>query len=290
MATIGIAIKPGVELARGLFHDVMKWAKECQHVVCVEKQVSALSSGLPVDILPVSELVHRADWIISMGGDGTLIWLARHARTNGPLFIGVHFGTFGFLNEIKSTELIDVLKQLEAGTHRVEERNALFVHVERDGERCYSSAVVNDVVVQKGSHGRILDIDLAVDGEDISRMRADGLIVATPTGSTAYSLSAGGSIVHPSLPVMLITPICPHSLSNRPLIIGLESEVQVLVPSYDEEIFLSVDGQERMMLKAGDNIRIRRAGHKIRFVKSPSVSYYEILRDKLNWGIRNTQF
>lgn len=289
MATIGVAIKPGVEAARGLVQELWQWAGARRHTVCIEKGVRTLAGGLSLEALPVEELVQCADWMLSMGGDGTLIWVARRARQKGPVFIGVHFGTLGFLNEIRSTELLSTLEELEKGTAEIEQRNALLVRVRRRSEDCFESAVVNDVVIQKGSHGRILDLDLDIDAENVTCIRADGLIIATPTGSTAYSLSAGGSIVHPSLAVMLLTPICPHSLSNRPVIIGLDSEVRVSVPSYEGDIFLSVDGQETMALRPSDEVLISKAAHKIRFVKSPSMSYYDILRSKLRWGLRNIE-
>ncbi|NMC63375.1 MAG: NAD(+)/NADH kinase [SAR324 cluster bacterium] len=288
MATIGVAIKPGVEAAKKIFQQLLKWARTNNHKICIEEQASRIASNEDsVSVLGVKELVQQSDWVISMGGDGTLIWLARHARDDGPLFLGVNFGRLGFLNEIQSTELISTLDKLEKGKIEIEERSALLVRVEGEGRRCFESVVVNDVVVQKGAQGRLLEVDLAIDREGVTRFHADGLIVSTPTGSTAYSLSAGGSIVHPSLPVMLITPICAHSLSHRPLVISLESEVTVSLPSYDEEVFLRFDGQESYPFEAGNLVRVSKASQKIRFIKTSSLSFYRILQSKLKWGLTN---
>ena len=285
MATIGVAFKPGVN-SPDLLLQICDWASAHGHPVIAEAGV-VLPPGVELVKFSAAELVFKSDWVISIGGDGTLIWLARYARDDGPLFIGVHSGTFGFLTEIRSSELVEVLNRLHEGEMHAEERDAVSVRLVRNGGGVFSCTALNDAVVQKGSQGRILDIDLSIDGEGVTRMRADGIIVATPTGSTAYSLSAGGPIVHPSQKVMVITPICAHSLTNRPLIVGMASRVEVRVPHYEGEIFLNVDGQGMVQLQSDDTVVVEGASHRIRFIRSPSLSYYDILRTKLNWGLHN---
>ncbi len=155
-------------------------------------------------------------------------------------------------------------------------------------EKCvFSSQAVNDVVVQKGTQDRLMDIDFAVDNEDVMRLRADGLIISTPTGSTAYSLAAGGSIVHPLLSALLVTPICPHSLTSRPLVLSLDATLSLRLPQHDGHTLLSIDGQVSVPLHSGDRVKVSRAHNVVRFARSPSKSYFEILRRKLNWGVAN---
>jgi NAD+ kinase len=154
-------------------------------------------------------------------------------------------------------------------------------------EPIFVSQAVNDAVIQKSARARLFDMDLRVDGEDVMRLRADGLIMATPTGSTAYSLAAGGSIVDPELSVVLLTPICPHSLSSRPLVLSLDRNIIIATPSVEDSVYLIIDGQHSVELQAGDRISISRAKNRVKFAKSPSKSYFEILRTKLNWGIAN---
>ncbi len=285
MVQIGAAIKPGISSARDLLEQILNWCGTKGHVLSIEQSSARDIPGLKIPQLPVHELVQSSDWVISIGGDGTLIWLARHAREDGPLFIGVHFGTFGFLTDVKSTELLTTLDSIDGGITAAEERGTLLVRVMREGAEILGSPAVNDAVIQRGSRGRILDIDLTVNGEAVTRLRGDGLILATPSGSTAYSLSAGGPIVHPTLPAVLITPICAHSLTNRPLIMGIESEIRVTVPAYEGRVFLTIDGQESLQLKSGDEVLVSEGSCRIRFIRDPSLSYYDILRTKLNWRL-----
>jgi NAD+ kinase len=235
----------------------------------------------------VIELATRADPIVTLGGDGTLLGVARNIDGYSPTFVGVNFGNLGFLTEIKPEELFPVVEQVLAGTAPVRERSMLLTEVLRGESIVFSSQAVNDAVIMKGARSRLIDLDFYVDNEAVMRLRADGLIVATPTGSTAYSLAAGGSIVSPSLAAVLVTPICPHSLTSRPLVLDLEAELKITVPQYDGRVFLTVDGQVSLELQTGDTVRIRRAKQRLRFVRSLQRSYFSVLRTKLNWGIPN---
>jgi NAD+ kinase len=233
------------------------------------------------------ELVNRADPIVTLGGDGTLIGVARHVHGASPLFIGVNFGNLGFLTEVRPDEVFSVIERALAKQVRCAERVLLTVQLERDGRVVFESQAVNDVVVQKGARARLPDLDLMVNQQDVARIRADGIIFATPTGSTAYSLAAGGSIAHPSLSVILVTPICPHSLTNRPLILPGSAKIQVTLPQFDDEVLVTVDGQISEQLRTGDIVRVRQAEQTVKFVISPEQGYFDILRTKLNWGRPN---
>ena len=281
---IGIAIKPDINGGTAILHELIDWARTKGHSLIVDPEAQSLLSDTRFKSMQRAEMVSASDIVVSLGGDGTLISVARHANADGPVFVGVHFGTFGFLTEIKSEELIACLERYIAGELKAQERCVLKACVMRGGAEVFSSLAINDVAVQKGAAGRLVTVELGINGESVSVIRGDGIIIASPTGSTAYSLSAGGSIVHPSLPATLITPICPHSLSSRPLIVGLDSEISVSMPDYDTEMYVTVDGQLSLLLEKDDIVRAQRAPFAVRFLRSPSMSYFDILRAKLHWG------
>jgi len=286
MATIGLAIRGGIERAKSLGHELFAWAAPRGHTVVCESETAKLL-GLSEGGLSAAELAHAADPIVILGGDGTLIGVGRYVDKSSPTLVGVNFGNLGFLTEVTPDELFSTVESVLAGSAAIGTRSMLRAEVWRDEQIIFSSQAVNDAVVQKGARARLLDLDIAVNGEEIMRLRCDGLIAATPTGSTAYSLAAGGSIVHPSLAVMLVTPICAHSLTSRPLILPLESSFSVSVPLYEGRVFLMIDGQDNVELRSGDVVKITKAKNTVKFVKSPRKSYFDILRTKLNWGIRN---
>jgi NAD+ kinase len=224
---------------------------------------------------------------VTLGGDGTLIGVARYVRGSSPVFVGVNFGNLGFLTEVRPDELMKTLEDALAGKVSCAERVLLHVVVERDGKNVFESQAVNDVVVQKGARAPLPELDLGVNGHDVARIRADGIIFATPTGSTAYSLAAGGSIAHPSLSVILVTPVCPHSLTNRPLILPGSARIELELPKFHDEVLVTVDGQVSESLQPGDKVKVSQAKQAVRFVISEDESYFDILRTKLNWGVPN---
>ncbi len=287
MAIIGLLIRPGVKKGLLAADELISWAKKNKHEILFEER-SANIFGKPGSGVPPDELVRRADPIITLGGDGTLIGIARHVSEHCPTILGVNFGNLGFLTEIAPNELIATLENYFAGKALLAERHMLLAEVIRAGQVVFSSQAVNDAIVQKGSRDRLLDLDLAVDSEDVMRVRGDGLILATPTGSTAYSLAAGGSIAHPGLDVVLVTPICPHSLTTRPLMLKMDSVLRISIPSYEGRVYLSVDGQVSTSLQTGDIVSVTKSKNIVRFVRSSHRSYFEILRAKLNWGIGNS--
>ncbi|MCB0354067.1 MAG: NAD(+)/NADH kinase [Bdellovibrionales bacterium] len=288
---IGMVIRTDVAPAVEKGKELLSWAKKNGRSILADESSSAALSGGDSNVLHVAqsavELAERADPIVVLGGDGTFIGVARHAPPTCPVLIGVNFGTLGFLTEISPNELFGVLESVFKGTAEIQERKLLLARVKRDGKELFRARAMNETLVQKGSRERLLELDLFSEGRPIMRMRGDGMIVATPTGSTAYSLAAGGSIVYPDLEVMLLTPICAHSLTNRPLVLPSGFELSLRVPDYDGEVFLTVDGQDSFDLRTGDEVVVSRDPSVIKLVTSPSQSYYDILRTKLNWGAPN---
>ncbi len=283
---VGLVVRAGNKKAVDLAKELVEWCKERKLELDVDAQ-AAKSLSLGSSGLSHREIVERADPIVTLGGDGTLIGAARYVRGRSPLFVGVNFGNLGFLTEVRPQELFSVLEQALENKVTSAERVLLFVQVIRDGSVIFESQAVNDAVVQKGARSPLPELDLSVNEHDVARIRADGIIIATPTGSTAYSLAAGGSIAHPSLSVFLVTPVCPHSLTNRPLILPGSSTVGVKLPHFKEDAWVTIDGQVSQQLKSGDFVRITQAKQTVRFVISPDKSYFDILRTKLNWGVPN---
>ena len=284
--SIGLVIRPGNEKVIEKAHEVLAWCQQRNVTVLPEAQTAPLL-GLAGPSYEAEELVEKADPILTLGGDGTLIGVARYVRGKSPVFVGVNFGNLGFLTEVSPDEVCKVLDDALAGTATCAERVLLHVQVIRDGKVYFESQAVNDVVVQKGATAPLPDLDLLVDEQSVARIRADGIIFATPTGSTAYSLAAGGSIAHPSLSVILVTPVCPHSLTNRPIILPGDAAIEVNIPSVQEEVLVTVDGQVSERLQPGDSIKVVQAKQTVKFVLSPKKGYFDILRTKLNWGAPN---
>ncbi len=233
-----------------------------------------------------AELPALVEMLIVLGGDGTLLSAARHvadAHTNVPIF-GVNLGSLGFMAEVSLDELYDNLEKAIAGKLETEDRMMLSTSVIRDGKHIARYRVLNDAVINKGALARMMELRITVSDGHLTTLRADGLIVATPTGSTAYSLSAGGPIIHPTIHCFVVTPICPHTLSNRPIALPDTVVVTVCLTSQSEDVSLTLDGQIGFPLMPHDVVEIKRSRFKMRLIKHPTKSYYEILRSKLKWG------
>ncbi len=233
-----------------------------------------------------AELPALVEMLIVLGGDGTLLSAARHvadAHTNVPIF-GVNLGSLGFMAEVSLDELYDNLEKAIAGKLETEDRMMLSTSVIREGKHIARYRVLNDAVINKGALARMMELRITVSDGHLTTLRADGLIVATPTGSTAYSLSAGGPIIHPTIHCFVVTPICPHTLSNRPIALPDTVVVTVCLTSQSEDVSLTLDGQIGFPLMPNDVVEIKRSRFKMRLIKHPTKSYYEILRSKLKWG------
>lgn len=228
----------------------------------------------------------QADLVIVLGGDGTLISVSRLIAGRNVPIVGVNLGRLGFLTEITRDELPEMLDSLFRGDYQVSERMMLDACIRRDGEFVGRYTVLNDVVINKGALARIIDLETYVDGRHLSSYKADGLIVSTPTGSTGYSLAAGGPIISPEINSLLISPICPHMLTNRPIVVWSRSVIEVAVKFEDDVVFFTADGQVGRKLVPGDRVEIRRSESRTRLVNSPNRDYFEVLRTKLSWGER----
>lgn len=262
------------------------WLRENCKVAIAEADVA---SHIGADAVSRDELVDRADLIVVAGGDGTLLSVARRIGARETPILGVNLGGLGFLTEVTVKEAQDTLARVLAGRYEVDRRITLEAIVEHPGEPLPSShwhcpaRALNDVVMNKGPLGRMMQLEVVADGQAFCTYRADGLIVATPTGSTAYALSAGGPIIYPTLGVILLAPICPHTLTNRPVVLPDNFEIEVRVTVSDHDAVLSTDGQDSQKLSQADTVRIRRGKHAVALVRSTH-AYFEVWRDKLRWG------
>ena len=234
-----------------------------------------------------AEIREQSELVVVLGGDGTLISVARLFSGRQVPVVGVNLGSLGFLTEITVEGLYPALEQCLAGNHRVTERMMLDVSVTRGDQEISRCQVLNDAVINKGALARIIELEARVNDTFLTTYKADGLIISTPTGSTGYSLSAGGPIVQPLMHCTVITPICPHTLTNRPIVISDESVIHIGVKSsFDEMVYLTLDGQVGVELQEGDCITVRRAETTTVLVTSPEKDYFAILRTKLKWNER----
>lgn len=229
------------------------------------------------------ELGKHTDLLITFGGDGTLLSVARHAPKNVPI-LGVNMGTLGFLTEVRVEEFDEVFARVLAGDYESEERVALEVAVRGPGRDHRTYRVLNDATINKSALARIIEMRVTVGGEFMSAFRADGLIIATPTGSTAYNLSAGGPIIYPTMEAVVLTPICPHMLTNRPVVLPDNLGVDIGIATPNQEIFLTLDGQEGLPIAENDTVCIRKSENPVTLIRTPRKSYFDVLRTKLKWG------
>jgi NAD+ kinase len=224
------------------------------------------------------------DLVVVLGGDGTLLKAARlYGHREAPI-LGVNLGGLGFLTEISLEELHQIFEKILEGEYQTEDRMVLTARILRQEESLPALPFLNDVVINKGALARIIDLETSIGGQFLTSYRGDGLIVATPTGSTAYNLSAGGPILHPALNTIMLTPICPFTLTNRPIILRDDSVIDIRLGSKSSEVWLTFDGQVGYPLKAEDVVRVEKKAKSIRLIKTPFKNYFEILRTKLKWG------
>jgi len=283
--TVGICQKPEQDLAADV-RDLAAWLGERGIEAIVEAHHGAAAEGLPE--LPQSDLMGKADLLIVLGGDGTLLAVARALGEATTPILGVNLGTLGFLAETAQDELFLALDEVLAGHYIAEERMRLEVRVERGDAECGRYLALNDAVIARSTAlSRVIDIETRADGVEVTTYHADGLIAATPTGSSAYSLSAGGPLLHPTSSAILLTPICPHTLSQRPLVLPAETDLELQVrDARGGEVHLTVDGQVGCELEEGDRVRVRRAVAPVRLLVPPERNRYQVMREKLGWGTR----
>jgi NAD+ kinase len=283
--TIGITSKPKKPEVREIVPQLVHWLHERSIHVLIDKETGSALDGSEKCVTR-NEMPSGADLIIVLGGDGTLLATARVLNRKPVPLLAVNLGGLGFLTVITRDELFPTLERVVAGDFRTERRVQIEAEVIRAGEVISSFLALNDVVLNKGAIARVLDFDVRVDGQFISTYKADGLIVSTPTGSTAYSLAAGGPVIAPSVEAFIVTPICAHTLTNRPIVLPDSAQIEVEVKSQRESVYLTVDGQVGIAVRSEDAVHMRRASSVVELIQSPQKNYFEILRQKLKWGER----
>jgi NAD+ kinase len=286
---VGILAKSHLTAASPHLADIAAWLDGRGVDAIFETATAALAPGVNKPAIDKAALAGHADMVLVLGGDGTLLSMADAIGAAGARIpiLGVNFGSLGFLTEVTLPELYPSLEAAVQGRARVEERMMLNAVTTRQGQPGARHVALNDVVVTKGARSRMIDLSVHVGNEFVTRVKADGLIVATPTGSTAYNLAAGGPIVAPNFDALILTPIAPHTLTNRPIVIPATAPVRI-EPMLEEraEVFVTFDGQEGFQLQAGDLIDVTRSPTCLRLIKPSTRSYFEVLRTKLKWGER----
>jgi NAD+ kinase len=283
IACVGICLNPDPTAAPGAARGLAKWLAERGLRVLLDDD-AAHAVGAPAT--PRPELMRAADLVVVLGGDGSLLAAARDAGERPVPIAGVNLGTLGFMAEIALDEMHAALERILAGDARVESRMRLEVVALR-GERALGRwLALNEAVIDSAETARLIELDARVDGMDVTRYRADGLLVSTPTGSTAYSLSAGGPILDPRLEALVMTPISPHTLTHRPVVLPGSSRVELRARARGGAVRLTVDGQTGLPLREGDHVVVSRSAHPVQLVVSPFRDHFAILREKLGWGTR----
>jgi NAD+ kinase len=280
---IGIISRPRRSNLSEVVPSLLPWLED-RGIHVVYDQETATSLAEPSEGRSREQVAGASDLLLVLGGDGTLLAAARVAAPKGIPILPINMGSLGFLTSFMLEELYPALEDILAGRLTISERVMLHAELQRGDKILDKQTVLNEVVINKGALARMIELELSIDKDFVCRYRADGLIVASPTGSTAYSLSAGGPIVHPSVESFIITPICPHTLSDRPVVVGDTSIIEVKLSAGTESVFLTLDGQKGIPLQATDRVRISRAQQLLKLIQTPNKSYFEILRNKLKWG------
>lgn len=284
---IGVFVGPQKPEALAVVRDLQVWC-EARGIELKSRVVQATSEEL--QCLPLSEvqgeLDEGLDLLVTLGGDGTMIGAARFVGKRQVPVLGVNFGFLGYLTEFTLNDLFGALEGALNGNFFLDRRMLLDVELAVDGQVIPTHRALNDAVVSSAAAVRMIEVECFINGMFVNGFRADGMIVATPTGSTAYSLSAGGSIVHPSMSAILLTPICPHTLSNRPVVVSGDSVVELVFPRADEELMLTIDGQVLIPLQRENRVTLLRSQTTFDLIRPTNRNYFEVLRSKLKWGTR----
>ena len=280
--SIGILIKPKFPEVKGTLRDVVAWLRSRSINVILDQTSATLLSeqGGYHD----AQLSSKADVLLVLGGDGTMLYAARLAAERSIPILGVNMGGLGFLTEVRLENLYPSLERVFANDYVLDERLMLRTHIHRDGETIAQGVVLNDVVISKGTLGRMIELKIAIEGRFVTNLRSDGLIVSSPTGSTAYSLSAGGPIIDPAVQSLILTPVCPHTLTHRPLIVPGKDKIDLTLTSTDAGAMATLDGQVGVPITQGDTVTIQTSENRTRLIRFPESNYYDVLREKLKWG------
>lgn len=257
--------------------------EERKHRVLVERSTAECTGVTGYPLASLDEIGEQADLAVVLGGDGTMLNIARSLYTYGVPLVGVNQGRLGFLTDVSADTMLQTLEEILSGDYLSDARFLLTVTIRRQGDNVFEASAFNDAVVSKGATARLIELEVFVDGQFVCSQRSDGLIISTPTGSTAYALSSGGPILHPTLEAIVLVPICPHTLSNRPIAVNSESTIEVLLLHADDAR-VHFDGQRHFDLQENDWVIVRRSKQMVRLLHPFGHSYYDMLRQKLHWG------
>jgi NAD+ kinase len=282
---VGVIAKPKLNSIAGVVQKLMNWCADRQIQVLLDLDTAAIAGQGPAGI-ERAKLVPQCDLLIVLGGDGTLLSVARIMDSHPVPILAANFGSLGFLTEITLEETFPTLENVLAGTATSQKRMMIDVSVIREGQCFAAYRALNDAVLTKGALARIIDIDVKIDNNFVATYKADGLIVSTPTGSTAYALSAGGPVVYPALGAMLVTPIASHTLTFRAVVVPDTVAVEMSLKATQESVYLTVDGQVGLPLKGEDRIYVRKSSSTLELIESSNQNFFDILRRKLKWGER----
>lgn len=285
MTRVGLVAKPDAREAQGVILELLDWLSARGLAVVLEKETAGLVPSAAVPTARKSDLPGQVDLLIVLGGDGTLLSMARAVGDLGVPILGVNLGGLGFLTATTLNELRPALESLLVGGMEIEERMLLSARLVRGGQAVGEYLALNDVVITKSAMSRIIDLSVSVGGRHAISYRADGLIISTPTGSTAYNLSAGGPILFPTMDAVVLTPIAPHTLSNRPIAVPGAQRIEVAL-LVDQDVMLTMDGQVGVPLRERDVVEVQKARARIRLVRFPQKDFFSVLRTKLKWGER----
>ena len=272
---VGIVVKQNHDEALRTAHELSEW---------LEKRGIDPTGGPYSETREDHTFDPAVDLVVVLGGDGTMISTARLVDDHDPLVLGINYGSLGYLTEFRIEEMVPALEMMLAGDYEVDHRVMLDARQVRDGEEIASGRVLNDVVINKAALARIIEIEVKFNALFVNAFRADGLIVATPTGSTAYNLSAGGPIIYPSMNALVVTPICPFTLTNRPIVVPDRAEIELKLLNENEGVVLTLDGQTGYTMRADDRILICKSSTTFNLVRPANRNYFDVLRNKLKWG------
>lgn len=288
ISRIGVVVKPHQGEALETLCHLVQWLDERGLTLVggpeIERERIEHQTGCTVEVLAPGELASSVDLLLVLGGDGTMIAAARLVGDRHVPVLGINYGSLGYLAEFRMGEMYPALESILAGDYQLDQRVMLAVELHRGSKQLMRSRVLNDVVINKSALARIIEIEAYLNGQFVNAFRADGLIVSTPTGSTAYNLSAGGPVIYPSMNAVVMTPICPFTLSNRPLVVPDDALIELRLQTPDEEVVLTLDGQIGEPLEVGDRVLISKSRTTFDIVTPTNRNYFDVLRDKLRWG------
>ena len=283
MKKIGIICKQGRKEPQEILQELLPLIKKNGCETFVDSETAA---ALKINGFSREEIASNVDLVLVLGGDGTMLSVSRLVAEQGIPILGINLGSLGFITEVSRDEIFSTVNKMLNEGCAIEERLMLSAAVHRDGKKLTEYTVLNDVVINKGAVARIIDLETNINGSYVTTFKADGLIISTPTGSTAYSLSAGGPILYPTLESIVLTPICSHTLTNRPIVLPDDFKIEIIIKKISGDVFLTLDGQVGFSLMTGDVIEINKAGYKTKLLVPIERDYFRVLRTKLKWGER----